>query len=83
MYDLLNAKRRELDRSSQLWTYETEAAHTLKFIVSYIDHVTKVAHDIGKNEEQAKQLAYNHKDLAAAINVSCLNVVVIMRLFRE
>lgn len=66
----MNEKRRELDRGSQLLTFENEASHTLKFLVSYIDQITKVAYEIGKNEEQAKQLARTHKDLVDSVNVS-------------
>ncbi|KAI6182063.1 CRAL-TRIO domain-containing protein [Aphelenchoides bicaudatus] len=68
VYDRLNEKRRELDRGSQLMTFENEATHTMKFLVSYIDQITKVAYEIGKNEEQAKQLARSHKDLMNAVN---------------
>lgn len=75
VYDRLNEKRRELDRGSQLLTFENEASHTLKFLVSYIDQITKVAYEIGKNEEQAKQLARNHRDLVDSVNVGQNHVV--------
>jgi hypothetical protein len=66
----LNSKRRELDRDAQLWNFENDAANAMKYLVSYLDQITKLAFEIGKNEEQARELIYEHKNLMASVDVS-------------
>jgi hypothetical protein len=70
VYDLLNSKRRELSRDSLLWQYEKDAVEVTKVLLSYTDQMNKLALEIGRNEDQAKQLIYDHKNMVEKINVS-------------
>lgn len=70
VYDLLNAKKREIDKDSRLYTFENDASHLMKYLVSYFDQISKLGVEIGKNEDQAKKLLYEHNDSISAIDVS-------------
>ncbi|KAI6208362.1 hypothetical protein M3Y96_00107200 [Aphelenchoides besseyi] len=66
--DLRSAKRRELDRNSQLKSFEEEYSSISQFIASKLVQTEKFAFKIGNNIEEAQQLHHAHMEMISTVN---------------